>query len=96
MSKIKNYDRALYKSDFDAVAHFIREGHLSEYDFGVCSAEGFNNALEYLCVNNIPHTYQSYDAIDGLTLISIIFGDNVQYSYCFWCKLKGEGNGYYM
>ena len=96
MSKIKNYDRALYKSDFDAVVHFIREGHLSEYDFSVCSAEGFENALGYLCVNNIPHTYQSYNAIDGLTLISIVFGDEARRSYSFWCNLKEERNAHHM
>lgn len=96
MSKMKNFDRALYKSDFDAVVTFVKEGRLSNYDFNVCSAEGFDNVLGYLCINNIPHTYQSYKAIDGLTLISIVFGDEAQRSYSFWCNLKEEENAYHM
>lgn len=82
MSKIKNFDRALYKSDFDAVAGLIKEGHSDNYDFNVCSIEAFENALTYLCVNDIKHTYHTYYAF-GLMLISIVFGD--EYSYSFWC-----------
>lgn len=96
MSKLKNFDRAQYKSDFDAVVGFVKEGYLSNYDFGVCSAEGFDNVLWYLCANNIPHTYYHIDTIGSLSIISIVFGDNVEYSYSFWCKLKEEKNVYRM
>jgi hypothetical protein len=90
MSKIKNYDRALYKSDFDAVVGFVKDSYLHQYDFNVCSAKGLEDVLGYLCINHIPHTYNKFDAIDGLSLISIVFGDNVEYSYSFWCNLKEE------
>ena len=93
MSKMKNYDRALYKSDFDAVVHFVKESYLTNYDFNVCSAEGFDNVLGYLCVNNISHTFHRVDAF-GLALITIVFGNEVEYSYSFWCKLKEEVNVY--
>lgn len=82
MSKLKNFDRAQYRSDFDAVVGFIKEGRLDNYDFNVCSVEAFKNALAYLCVNDIKHTYHTYYAF-GLMLISIVFGD--EYSYSFWC-----------
>lgn len=87
---MKNFDRALYESDFDAVMSFIKEAHLSNYDFPVCSAEGFNNVLGYLCLNNIPHTYHQIEVFNDLSLISIVFGDNVEYSCSFWCRLKRE------
>ena len=58
MSKIKNYDRALYKSDFDAVVEFVNEGLLPNYNFNVSADWAFENVLSYLCLNNIPHHQQ--------------------------------------
>lgn len=55
MSKMKNFDRAQYKSDFDAVVEFVNEGLLPNYNFNVSADWAFENVLSYLCLNNIPH-----------------------------------------
>ena len=86
MSKIKNFDPALYESHFEAVKQFIQEGHCAEYDFNVCTKEAANNALTYLCVNDIPHHYHTVGAL-GLYCVAIGWKENGQeYSYCFWCE----------
>lgn len=89
MSKIKNFDRAMYKSDFDAVVGFIKEGYSDAYDFNVSAAYAFENVLTYLCLNNIPHQYHIVKIWD-LSLITIAFGDNVEYSYSFFSTYKEE------
>ena len=86
MSKIKNYDRALYESHFEAIKSFISESHLPGYDFNVCSRQGASNALAYLCVNDIFHTYRTVRA-HGLCLITISWRENGEDgSYIFWCE----------
>ena len=86
MSKIKNFDPALYKSHFEAVKHFIQEGRREEYDFSVSSKEAAENALAYLCVNDIPHHYHTVGAF-GMYCVTIAWEvDGEDYAYCFWCK----------
>ena len=86
MSKIKNFDRALYKSHYEAIRNFIGEEHLLGYDFNVCSKKGASNALAYLCVNNIEHTYHTTRA-HGLCLITISWREGKEHGrYCFWCE----------
>lgn len=87
MSKIKNYDRALYKSDFDAVISFIKEGLLPNYNFNVSADWAFENVLSYLCLNNIPHQYHIVRTWE-ISLITITFGDNAEYSYSFFSIYK--------
>ena len=89
MSKIKNFDRALYKSDFDAVVKFINEGLSPNYNFNVSADWAFENVLSYLCLNNIPHQYHIVKSW-GLSLITITFGDNVEYSYTFFSTYREE------
>ena len=89
MSKVKNFDRAQYKSDFDAVVGFIKEGHTDAYDFNVSAGYAFENVLSYLCLNNIPHQYHIVKSW-GLSLITITFGDNTEYSYSFFSTYKEE------
>lgn len=89
MSKIKNFDRAQYKSDFDAVVGFIKEGYSDAYDFNVSAAYAFENVLSYLCLNNIPHQYYIIRSW-GLSLITIVFGDDIEYSYSFFSTYKEE------
>ena len=86
MSKIKIFDRALYESHYEAIRHFISEEHLLGYDFNVCSKRGASNALAYLCVNDIDHTYHTTRA-HGLCLIKISWRDGDEHGhYCFWCE----------
>lgn len=87
MSKIKNLDRAQYKSDYDAIVSIVKESYLPNYDFNVCSKEGFNNILAYLCLNDIPHSYHLVNGY-GISCITINFGDVVEYSYSFWCEYE--------
>lgn len=89
MSKIKNFDRALYESDLDAVASFIKEGHSDAYDFNVSTAYAFENALHYLCLNNIPHQYTLIHVGD-ISLITLAFGNNVEYSHSFFSTYREE------
>lgn len=89
MGKIKNFSRALYKSDFDAVVSFIKEGYSDAYDFNVSAAYAFENVLSYLCLNNIPHQYHIVRIWD-LSLITIVFGDNIEYSYSFFSTYKED------
>jgi hypothetical protein len=89
MSKIKNFCRSLYKSDYDAVVSFVKDGHLDTYDFNVCSSDGFKNVLGYLCFNNIPHCYYIVKSV-GLSLITVTFGDNYSHTYSFWSTYKEE------
>lgn len=89
MSKMKNFDRALYKSDFDAVVEFVNEGLLSNYNFNVSADWAFENVLSYLCLNNIPHRYHIVRTW-GMSLITITFGDNTEYSYSFFSTYKEE------
>lgn len=87
MSKIKNYDRALYKSDFEAIKSFIQEGHCARYDFNVCTKKAAENALAYLCINDIPHQYHTISSV-GLSLVTISWKseDSGEHAYCFWCE----------
>lgn len=89
MSKLKNFDRAQYKSDYDAVVDFIKEGHNDAYDFNVSVNWAFENVLSYLCLNNIPHQYNII-SIGDISLISLVFGDDVEYSYTFFSTYKEE------
>lgn len=89
MSKIKNYDRALYKSDFDAVVEFVNEGLLPNYNFNVSAGWAFENVLSYLCLNNIPHQFHIVRSW-GISLITITFGNDVEYSYSFFSTYKEE------
>lgn len=73
MSKLKNFDRAQYKSDFDAVVEFVNEGLLPNYNFNVSADWVFENVLSYLCLNNIPHQYHIVKTW-GMSLITITFG----------------------
>jgi hypothetical protein len=86
MSKIKNFDPALYKSHFEAVKHFIQEGRHEEYDFNVCTKKAAENALAYLCINDIPHHYHTV-GLCGLYCMTIGWEiDGQDYAYCFWCE----------
>ena len=86
MSKIKNFDPALYKSHFEAVKHFVHEGRREDYDFSVSTKEAAENALAYLCINNIPHHYHSVGGV-GLYITTIGWEENGQeFSYSFWHK----------
>lgn len=91
MSKIKNFDRAQYKSDFDAVVELINEGLLPNYNFNVSAGWAFENVLSYLCLNNIPHQYHIVQAWGmSLVIITITFGDSTEYSYSFFSTYKEE------
>jgi hypothetical protein len=87
MGQMKNFDPALYSCEYDAVVNFIQEGHLSNYDFNVCSADAVVNALAYLCINDIPHHYHLVSAL-GISVMTISFGNDVEYSYSFWTEYK--------
>lgn len=89
MSKMKNFGRSLFKSDYEAVVSFIKEGHSDAYDFNVSAAFAFENALSYLCLNNIPHQY-TIIYVGNMSLITLVFGDNVEYSYTFFSTYKEE------
>lgn len=89
MGKIKNFDRVWYKSDYEAVVSFIKEGHSDVYDFNVSAAFAFENALSYLCLNNIPHQY-TIIYIGNISLITLIFGYNTEYSYTFFSTYKED------
>ena len=86
MSKIKNFDPALYESHFEAVKHFITEDHCAQYDFNVCTKRAAENALAYLCINDIPHHYHTV-GLCGLYCTTIGWKvDGQDYAYCFWCE----------
>ena len=86
MSNIKNFDRVLYESDFKAIKSFIQEGHIEQYDFNVCTKKAAENALTYLCVNDIPHHYHTVGAL-GIYCVTIAWEVNGEdYAYCFWCE----------
>ena len=89
MGKMKNFDRAWYKSDYEAVVSFIKEGHSDAYDFNVSAAFAFENALFYLCQNNIPHQY-TVVRVGDISLITLIFGYNMEYTYTFFSTYKEE------
>lgn len=86
MGKMKNFSPALYESHFEAVKHFITEGHSAQYDFNVCTKEAAENALFYLCMNNIPHHYHAV-ALCDMYCTTIGWDDGGQdYAYCFFCE----------
>lgn len=87
MSKIKKFNPALYESHFEAVKHFVQEGHCAQYDFNVCTKKAAENALAYLCLNNIPHEYHTVGSL-GLCLVTITWDDKDtgDHAYCFWCE----------
>lgn len=89
MSKMKNFDRALYESDFDAVVELVKEGLLPNYNFNVSADWAFENVLSYLCLNDIPHRYHIVQTW-GMSLITITFGNNVEYSYTFFSTYREE------
>lgn len=58
MSRIKDYDLALYGSINNGVYHFIDEGKIEgERYFEIYSEEALNKTLAFLCLNDIHHTY---------------------------------------
>lgn len=86
MSKIKNFDSVLYESHFEAVKSFIQEGHCAQYDFNVTSKAAAENALAYLCMNDISHHYHTVE-LCGIYCITIGWRENGQdYAYCFFCE----------
>lgn len=86
MSKIKNFDSALYESHFEAIKSFIQEGHCAQYDFNVCTKEAAEKALYYLCVNDIPHRYHTV-GLCGMYCTTISWEEDGQdYAYCFFCE----------
>lgn len=86
MSNVKNFSPALYESHFEAVKHFIREGRCAQYDFNICTKKAAENALAYLCVNDIPHQYHTIGAC-GFYCTTISWEDSGEYyTYCFWCE----------
>ena len=86
MSNIKKFDPALYKSHFDAIKSFIQEGHCAQYDFNVCTKKAAENALAYLCVNDIPHHIHTVGAY-GMYCTTIAWETNEESNaYCFWCE----------
>ena len=89
MGKIKSFDRSQFKSDYEAVTSFIKEGHSDAYDFNVSAAFAFENALSYLCLNNIPHQY-TITYIGNMSLITLVFGYSAEYSYTFFSTYKEE------
>lgn len=89
MGKIKNFDRAQYRSDFDAIIAFAIEGILPNYNFNVVADWAFENMLTYLCLNSIPHQYTIVKSWN-FSLITLNFGNNVEYSYTFFSDYKEE------
>lgn len=86
MSRIKDFIPATYESNLEAVKHFISEGHSNQYDFNVCTKKAAENALMYLCINDIPHTYHVVRAV-GLYCTTISWADETgNCAYCFWCE----------
>ena len=86
MSNVKNFSPALYESHFEAVKHFVHEGRREDYDFSVSTKEAAENALAYLCINDIPHHYHSVGGV-GLYITTISWEENGQeFSYSFWHK----------
>lgn len=86
MSNIKNFDPALYESHFDAIKSFIQKGHCARYDFNVYTKKAAENALAYLCVNDIPHHIHTVGAY-GMYCTTIAWETNEESNaYCFWCE----------
>lgn len=86
MSRIKDFNPAMYESNFEAIKTFIKEGHSDQYDFNVCTKRAAENALMYLCVNDIQHTYHVVSAC-GLYCTTISWADETgNCAYCFWCE----------
>ena len=86
MSKAKEFNPAMYESHFEAVKGFISDGHIECYDFSVCTKQAFSNALAYLCMNNIDHSFHTV-ASHGLYLVTLSWNNKgVNGCYSFWCE----------
>jgi hypothetical protein len=94
MSIIKNYDITFYNSAYDAVSYFVKENEQAGYGFPVCSHEGFEQVLYFLCVNNIEHNYTITPFNDTIGLISVNWSNNeaTPEHYNFWGLLPKEEN----
>lgn len=61
MGRMKNFDRAMYKDTYDAIFTLMEKELNMEYRSNsyvrIYNKKAFENALGFLCVNNIPHTY---------------------------------------
>lgn len=68
MSKIENFYAWMYESDYEAINMFITES--AQKHAGICAKDGFDNALFYLCENNIKHSY-SVTRIHNVALVSL-------------------------
>ena len=88
MSKIKNFDPAQYGSHFLAIKSFIEEGLLVNYVFPVCNKQAAHNALAYLCLNDIDHSYTCTPARKtGISLVTLTWHcDGGSDFICFWCE----------
>lgn len=85
MSKMKNYDRALYPSIGRAL-HELREHHRYT-DSTVFSPLALEDCLGFLCVNNIPHSYSRSNAggIFGATdVVSLTWTEEDGEYYISW------------
>ena len=68
MSKIDDMCYWMYESDYEAINSFIMES--AQKNAGICSKEGFDNALAYLCLNNIKHSY-TIARVHNVALVSL-------------------------
>ena len=97
MSKMKNFDLAMYESINDGVHHFINEGRLYDYAFQVYSEKALNGALAFLCLNDIQHSYTvtplcaDFAKFDVHSVVCLSWeGDEKRESFTFWSTMEAD------
>lgn len=93
MSKIKNYDRALYESieiGLRAVISLHRFVQLGEVLALTYTPKAYEEAMAFLCVNDIPHTF-TYNPINsklGARVLTVTWSedDGTEKNLAWWEK----------
>lgn len=99
MSKIKNYDLALYPSVSSGVYDFIKSGRINGYGFAIYSKKALSDVLTFLCVNNIHHSYTitplgadfNRSGINSVITLSWE-SDTGMDSFTFWSTIEVDEN----
>ena len=97
MSKIKNFDRSLYNSISEGVYSFVKAGERKDCLFPVYSKGAVDDALAFLCLNDIAHSISKTEVGPNLakcdinSLILLSWDDcGAREHLAFWSDMEVE------
>ena len=87
MGKVKNYDKSLYPSVYDAIYEIMDKHLLTVADISIYSSKAFDEVCLFLAENDIKHQYTILSAPAGAEcdeIISLMWVDGASYGNEVW------------